>query len=187
MVAASRVVERAARTLRSDPMPTSNQQLRDTFLTPEMAWYFAKKLPELDRSELDMRIEETLKFLNIATYCRGNIPVTQQIDEVWHLWILETCEYERLCGLLQGREFIHHSSTAYITCRGDAPPTPEEELEEKVVALATYVKNYGPFQADRLKYWKFASLLVEDRGWSLEELNAWLLQPGDLKPSRTNG
>jgi hypothetical protein len=141
-----------------------------------MECYFAKKLPALDRMELGIRIEETLKFLNIATYCHGNIPVTREIDEIWHLWILETNEYERLCRALQGGQFIHHSSNAYRNCSGEAALSCEDELDEKVAMLGTYVLNYGRFQADRLRYWTFAAHLVDDVGWSLGQLNEWLDQ-----------
>jgi len=159
------------------PMAISNERLRAAFLPPQMACYFAKKLPELDAAERQIRIEETLKFLNIAVYCRGNIPVIRELDDIWHLWILETQEYERLCGLLQGRRFIHHSSNAYTSCGDEDAVPPEQELEEKLAALAMYVRNYGPFQADRVRYWKFAAWLVEDCGWPLEQLNRCLLQP----------
>ena len=155
-------------------MAISNRQLRDAFLTPPMECYFAKKLPALDRAELAIRIEETLKFLNIAAYCRGNIPVSKEIDDIWHLWILETDEYERLCRVLQGRQFIHHSSNAYRNCRGDPVQGPGDDLDEKVAMLGTYALNYGPFQPDRVKYWSFAAYLVDDVGWSLSRLNDWL-------------
>ncbi|MBO0696955.1 MAG: hypothetical protein J2P46_01045 [Zavarzinella sp.] len=155
-------------------MAISNRQLRDAFLTPPMACYFAKKLPALDPAELGIRIEEALKFLNIATYCRGSIPVSKEIDDIWHLWILETNEYDRLCRALQGGQFIHHSSNAYLNCCGAANPPPGDELEHKVEMLGTYVRNYGPFQADRLRYWPFAAHLVDDVGWSLDQLNEWL-------------
>lgn len=158
-------------------MAISNECLLAAFLPPRMACYFAKKLPALDAAERRIRIEETLKFLNIAVYCRGNIPVTRDIDDIWHLWILETQEYERLCGLLQGRRFIHHSSNAYIDCGDEAAWTPEQELEEKLAALAMYVHNYGPFEPERIRYWKFAAWLVDDCGWSVEQLNGWLLRP----------
>ena len=156
-------------------MAISNQQLRHAFLTPPMECYFARKLPALDRTELGIRVEETLKFLNIATYCRGNIPVSKEIDEIWHLWILETYEYERLCRALQGRQFIHHSSNAYLDCRGDAVQSFEDDLEQKVTMLAIYVLNYGPLQADRVRYWTFAMHLVDNVGWSLDQLNGWIV------------
>jgi hypothetical protein len=157
-------------------MAISNERLRAAFLTPRMACYFARKLPHLDPVELTARIEETLKFLNIAVYCTGNIPVTRDIDDIWHLWILETQEYQRLCGLLQGRRFIHHTSNIYLRCGGEEVAHPEQDLEEKVAALAMYVKNYGPMRADRVRYWKFAAHLVDDCGWRLDELNGFLAQ-----------
>jgi hypothetical protein len=68
----------------------SNRQLTDAFLSPQMECYFHKKLPDVPAVELLIRIQEALKFLNLATYCEGNIPVSQVIDDIWHLWILET-------------------------------------------------------------------------------------------------
>ena len=57
-------------------MVLSNQQLRDAFLSPQMQWYFKRKLPDVPPTEVGIRIEEALKFLNMATYCHGNIPVS---------------------------------------------------------------------------------------------------------------
>jgi hypothetical protein len=156
-------------------MGISNRQLRDAFLTPPMECYFAKKLSGLSAKELEIRIEETLKFLNIAAFCRGSIPVSKEIDEIWHLWILETYEYQRLCTLLHGRQFIHHSSNAYLNCCGDAVQSSEEDLEHKVAMLATYVLNYGPIQADRARYWTFAQYLMDNAGLSVDQINGWLL------------
>jgi len=155
-------------------MAISNQQLRDTFLTPQMKCYFEKKLPALCSVELEIRIEETLKFLNIAAYCVGSIPVSKEIDEIWHFWILETREYERLCQAIQGRRFIHHSSNAYMNCNGDVVPSIEDELEQQAALLGTYVLNYGPFEADRVRFWTLAAHLVDNVGWSVEHLNEWL-------------
>ena len=154
-------------------MTITNDQLRDTFLTPAMLGYFKKKLPHLPAAEIGARIEETLKFLNIAIYCRGDIPVTREIDEVWHYWILETKEYWQLCQRLQGRKFVHHSSKDYPAASSDVFDE-DADLVSNVATLGTYVLNYGPFEADRVKYWRLATLLVDKRGWTVERLNAWL-------------
>src|ERR1700712_1005280 len=100
-------------------MPISNQQLRQTFLSSPMRCYFERKLPEVTEAEVVVRIEETLKFLKMAVFCHGNIPVSQEMDDMCHLWILETPEYETLCALLEGRRFIHHSSNVYAACAGE--------------------------------------------------------------------
>ncbi|MGA7557705.1 MAG: hypothetical protein WCF61_04745 [Terriglobales bacterium] len=156
-------------------MAITNQQLRDAFLNPQMHGYFEKKLPSLSSAEVLIRVEETLKFLNMATYFQCNIPVTKELDDVWHYWILETREYSQLCAKLQGGRFIHHSSNVYLNSGSEENRPQENDLEEEVAMLGTYALNYGPFERDRVKYWLFAAYLIDTCGWSLERLNDWLM------------
>ena len=51
---------------------------------------------------------------------------------------------------------------------GDAWPA------HQVAALAAYVANYGDLEADRVRYWRFAASLIDERGMSLDRVNAWL-------------
>src|SRR3954471_5067915 len=98
-----------------------------------MSCYFRSKLVEVPQQEVDARIEEALKFLNIAAYHSDvSIPVTEEIDDIWHLWILETQEYERLCSLLQGRKFLHHRSNTYARCTNGRVKVPANSLEDDV-------------------------------------------------------
>jgi hypothetical protein len=155
-------------------MTISNQQLRRAFLSPAMQHYFEKKLAHVSPAELRMRIEEALKFLNIAAFCHGNIPVTKEIDEIWHYWILETQEYKRLCRVLQGGRFLHHRSNAYMEYFEKDIVTRGNDLEHDVAMLSTYVSNYGPFKKERVRYWVLADYLVQRCGWTVRELNGWL-------------
>ena len=41
------------------------------------------RLPELERAQVLVRVEEALKFLTLAFYSEGNIPVVQEIDDIW--------------------------------------------------------------------------------------------------------
>jgi hypothetical protein len=158
-----------------DDMTITNQQLRETFLTPAMQHYFARKLPHLSDAELNIRIEETLKFLAIAPQCSGSIPVSKEIDEIWHYWILQTQEYEQLCLLLPTAVFIHHSSNAYMESV-DSKLSGHDSLLSHVKMLAAYVANYGPFEESRVKFWTLASELCEKCHWSTHDLNAWLTE-----------
>lgn len=154
-------------------MTVTGAQLRATYLSPEMLRYFERKLPDLDPDEVLARVEEALKFLRVAFFTSGNIPVVQEIDDVWHLWILETQEYWRLCERMHEGRYLHHSSNAFrVPGTGGGPVN---NLEQDVAALADYVVNYGPFAPDRIRFWRLARHLVEGCGISVDELNTWLL------------
>jgi hypothetical protein len=165
----------------------SNQQLRDAYLSPQMECYFERKLSDVSAAEVGVRIEETLKFLNMATYCHGNIPVSQEIDDIWHYWILETNEYQKLCASLQGGRFIHHSSNVYAECSGEGNGAPKNDLEQDVAMLGNYVLNYGPFEEDRVKYWLLAAHLVDNCGLSVDQVNDWLTSGTASATTRTFG
>src|SRR4051795_6953590 len=94
-------------------VPVSAQQLREAYLPREMECYLRKKLVALPVAEFSRRVDEALKFLHMSSELRGSIPVTSDIDDVWHLWILETREYAKLCAAIPGTTFIDHCSDAF--------------------------------------------------------------------------
>ncbi len=151
----------------------TGEDLRAAYLTAPMMHYFRKKLAEVADDDLLARIEEALKYLAISRYCRSAIPVTREIDDIWHYWILQTQEYEQLCRVLPGGEFIHHSSNDYLEY-GDPEIGARWDMRADVEMLAIYVANFGPFVASRVRYWHLAAFLIDKRGWSLHELNQWL-------------
>ena len=139
-----------------------------------MKYYFDKKLAPLTSDEVDIRIEETLKFLNMAVHCGGQIPVSREIDEVWHYWILETAEYQKLCAKLDGGLFVNHSSNDYAEYHDSNAKNLKIDLEHGISFLSSYVRNYGAFEQNRLKYWPVATYLLDIPGWNLDKLNEWL-------------
>src|SRR5262249_27319305 len=136
-------------------------------------YYFRKKFSSVPEIELHARIEETLKFLAIAKYCTGPIPVSKDIDDIWHYWILQTQEYQCLCYSLPGEQFIHHTSNSYDQYFNNNNGK-QNDLQLDVKMLAIYVANYGPFEESRVKYWLLASYLIEKCGWRIQQLNEWL-------------
>ena len=152
----------------------TTRQLREAFLSPQMKFYFDRKLTQLLSQEVDVRIEELLKYLNMAVHCNSDIPVSKEIDDVWHYWILETAEYERLCQKLHGGGFFHHTSNDYAAYVDPEAKNHRIDLTFGVSILSSYVLNYGPFEPDRVKYWPLAARLMERLGWDLDQLNAWL-------------
>jgi hypothetical protein len=151
----------------------TGHQLREEFLSPQMRFYFERKLAPLSSEDVLGRIEELLKYLNMAVHCNGDIPVSKEIDDVWHLWILETQEYDQLCAKLSGGVFLHHSSNDYALFTDPGAKDRKVDRRIGIAILASYVINYGPFEADRLQYWPLAARLAESLG-DVARLNALL-------------
>jgi hypothetical protein len=149
-------------------------QLREAFLSPQMKFYFDRKLAPLASQEVDVRIEELLKYLNMASCWAGEAPVSKEIDDVWHYWILETAEYAQLCQKLYGGAFVHHSSNDYAAYVNPDVTNHNIDLPLGVSILGSYVLNYGPFEPGRVKYWPLAAQLMERLDWDLDQLNDWL-------------
>ena len=154
----------------------TGHQLREEFLSPQMHFYFERKLAPLPSEDVLVQIEELLKYLNMAVHCNGDIPVSKDIDEVWHLWILQTQQYEELCAKLSGGVFLHHSSNDYALFTDPGAKDRKIDRTIGISILASYVMNYGPFEADRLKYWPLANRLAESLG-DAAKLNALLQVP----------
>jgi hypothetical protein len=152
----------------------TNEQLRATFVNANMKYYFDRKLAPLPSEEVDARIEELLKYLNMALHSHGGIPFSDEIDDVWHYWILQTKEYAALCRKLDGGKFIHHSSNDYEEFLDAHVRERSIDLNRAVSLLSSYVLNYGPFEASRVKYWPAAAQLIKLLGWSVDRFNAWL-------------
>jgi hypothetical protein len=152
----------------------TSQHLREAYLSPQMKRYFDRKLAPVPSAEVYVRIEELLKFLNMAEPCPGGIPVSAEIDDVWHYWILETAEYARLCAKLGPGVFLHHSSTDYSEDADVSAKGTKADLESGLSTLVSYVKNYGTFEQDRVRYWPLAARLMDLKKCDLAQFNTWL-------------
>ncbi len=148
--------------------------LSAVLLDAPMAHYFGRRFADLADDELQLRIEETLRFLFISHECTGAIPVSKEIDEIWHAWILQTQEYMALCEKLPTGRYIHHSANDYLSYF-DPLVSERDSLEQDVRMLALYGANFGPFDERRAAHWLFARHLVQRCGWAVSTLNEWLL------------
>jgi hypothetical protein len=155
----------------------TDRRLCAALLNAPMLHYFKRKFPDLSDDELESRIEETLRFLFISHECSGAIPVSKDIDEIWHAWILQTQEYMALCEKLPTGRYIDHSANDYLSFF-DPLVGERDSLEQDVKMLALYVANFGPFDERRAMHWLLARHLLEGRGWSVSDLNGWLSQSG---------
>ena len=148
--------------------------LSAVLLDAPMSHYLGRRFADLADDELKLRIEETLRFLFISHECTGAIPVSKEIDEIWHAWILQTQEYMALCEKLPTGRYIHHSANDYLSYF-DPLVGERDSLEQDVRMLALYVANFGPFDERRAAHWLFARHLMQRCGWAVSALNEWLL------------
>lgn len=156
----------------------SNETLHKTFITPSIRVYLHKKLAHISPAQVDIRTEELLKFLNLSHHCSGDIPFNDEVDEIWHLWIMETQEYFALCEKIRGaaNSYIHHCSSDYMQYFDSEVKTREPDMDRLFNILLSYVYNYGPFTADRIVYWPLALDIQQNSHISLDEFNQWLLR-----------
>ena len=154
----------------------TDRPLCAALLDASMAHYFRRKFAGLSDDELAMRIEETLRFLFISHECGGAIPVSKEIDEIWHAWILQTQEYITLCERLPTGRYIHHSANDYLSFFDPLAGEPDS-LEQDVRMLALYLANFGPFDERRALHWLLARHLLKLCSWSVSALNEWLSEP----------
>jgi hypothetical protein len=159
----------------------SRQPLSSALLEEAMRNYFRRRFDGVTDAELDLRIEETLRFLFISQECKGSIPVSREIDDIWHAWILQTQRYFALCERLPAGSYVHHSSNDYLR-HFDPHIGEQEDLQEAVRMLALYVANFGPFDECTAGHWLLVRHMITSWGWTLPKINDWLLAGGTGAP-----
>lgn len=119
---------------------------------------------------LEVQIAECLKYLAIVSLTQGRrLPVTPDVDDVWHELILQTRDYRELCETLPGARFVDHESidpASYNRRVGDST-----FVEEWVQWVPDYVQSFGPFTELAGRQWNVVNFLRDVVGMSLEEIN----------------
>ncbi|GAB1510822.1 glycine-rich domain-containing protein [Actinophytocola sp. KF-1] len=130
-----------------------------------------RRLGDRDPGDLRVQTEECLKFLIIASESEPLfIPMTREVDEVWHELILQTWFYAELCARLPGGRFVHHQSIEldeYV-----AGPANPNLLDELMFWLPAYVSRFGDFTPERARYWSIVQYLHDVHGISLDAVNS---------------
>ena len=181
----------------------NESSLFERFFSPSLYTYFRVKRPEIDANEMRVRLTELLKFLILSHEFPGNILFGEELDDLWHLWIMQTREYEKLCRSLPGGRFIHHDSrdqpadtvvwaeVEHLVARmiaekkakgvalagADLSPQKLRENAERLLSFfASYVENFGQIQSEVVHCWPPLQRLMRRMDWSTDELNAFLTE-----------
>ena len=144
-------------------------------IAPDFKWapinaHMRAKFSSLDEADFQTRYQELLKFLYLRSkYGKGFIPVTVEVDAMWHEFILQTQAYFDLCEALPGKHFIHHNTVSlgeYTDLRSQ-----EEVIADLLDWIPHYIKTFGPFIEDAAQYWMIVTFLREEMNFSLEAIN----------------
>lgn len=125
-----------------------------------------------ERSDCEAQIIECLKFLYLMssqTYLiQGFLPVTQDIDDIWHYFIIQTREYELFCKRLPGGFFIHHKSIHFNVY---AKTKSREAIVRDFIKWVKPYKNYfSDFSQTMVAYWIAPKYICKTLNITPEEL-----------------
>ncbi|MEO3790831.1 hypothetical protein ABGB14_11485 [Nonomuraea sp. B10E15] len=139
-------------------------------LTEQMRNVLTEKLSDRTAAELELQIDECLKFLTITSVMQENFfPLSKEVDEVWHELISETGEYQRLCDRLPGRRFLHHSA---ITLAEYAQQRDTSTVVKQLLDwIPNYVHYFGDYTEESARHWTICEFLRNELGLSLDEIN----------------
>jgi hypothetical protein len=152
----------------------TSDALIQKYLPTQMEKYFYKKLKNEKEEYVKLKVGELLKYLSMCHYTFGDIPFNDEIDEVWHLWILQTVQYQALTETLPSKRFINHCSNDYVDEKSKATQD-ENDINNQISYLVSYVVNFGAFTASTVIFWPMANTLMKLLNFNLDELNRYLL------------
>lgn len=141
-------------------------------LPPKMEEYFYRKLVGESQQEIRIKLIEFLKFCLLYPQTKCNIPFNDEIDEIWHLWILQTRQYQDLMDKLPAKTFIHHTSNEYTA--DEEMSDPKKEVNMQVSFLVSYVYNFGDFTEETVHFWPMANKLYYKHDNNMYKLNQFL-------------
>ena len=153
----------------------SNELLVKKYLDQDIIEYFQKKMPKEQEARLILKLVELLKYFLLSEYFKGDIPFSEELDEVWHLWILQTKEYASLMEKLPYKKFIHHSSHEYVE-KNEKKMSLKEKINMQFSYLVSYRFNFGLFKVEEILFYPYAMALLKERNMNLEDFNVYLKQ-----------
>lgn len=137
--------------------------------------YLQKKMistfPDLKPDDIERRFQECLKFLYISSIIKGgcDVPISSEVDDVWHFMIMQTWQYKELCSKLPGKKFIHHNSNDYP--RDEEKERTQTDMERFLTYVPLYVKYFGPFTSHVEQDWPCLGMIKNATDWGLDQIN----------------
>ncbi len=138
--------------------------------SPEMREHLRRCFPELSQEEREIRTQEFLKFICLQSMKdSGFIPVTQEIDLIWHEYILQTRAYEKLCHDLPGKKFVHHQTISFSEYA--STQNRKQILRAVLDWLPMYRAHFGEFTEKTAHYWWIVTFLLQELKLTIHQVN----------------
>lgn len=153
------------------------------YLDEDCLTYLYAKNPHQSPTETRQQTEECLRYLYLSGFVHGSVPISREVDHIWHLLILETKYYLALCQRLPGGYFRHHSShdfpnkTRLAKTRLVVPDpslrqrSGSSEASRNLSWLLSYVANFGDFTLDTIRYWPYAIGILQQLNLNICDFN----------------
>lgn len=153
--------------------------------------YFDRDLEEeilyrfSELKDIEVALQEFKRFFFISIHLFGieekgfqnsieYLPVSSEIDEIWHYCILQTYKYKKLCESILPNAFLHHRSSNLSSLKKESHEQLNQESEAQLNVLLTYIDNFGIFTEETLPFWPSATALQRRMGWTVLKLNKFL-------------
>ncbi len=139
----------------------SNKRLISEYLDETIINYFYRKFAYDPKDLVLAKVVEVLKYLLLADNMKGSdIPFNTELDDVWHLWILQTKQYSELMQRLPHKTFIHHYANEYVELE-PKNITLKDRINTQFSYLLSYMANFGPFTGENIVFYSYAMVLLK--------------------------
>jgi len=152
-------------------------------LTPALRVHLNRKFVHVSDDERQVAIVEFERFAKLAIAGeRFFFPCSQLVDDIWHAAITETRDYAEFCESIGPGRFLHHTGIKHdVYAVGRSI---QEQDDEDLSVLASYIENFGNFCAEGVKHWLAAQNLMTKMGWTLDQLNTVIAKVAGIRTNR---
>jgi hypothetical protein len=153
----------------------TNNILIETYIDQKLIGYLIRKCSNLSHEDVVLRTCEVLKYLYFGKYGLGPIPFNQDLDDIWHLLILQTKQYREITEKMPHKRFINHSSTEYDLPKPLDDVQRRQELNRQISYLVSYIKNFGPISESAIQFYPVGFALFKRSGEDIIKVNEYLV------------
>lgn len=148
----------------------TNIRFLKSLVSEWMLSHLKDRFKELTNQEFNYRLEEFLKYIFLCSkYGGGFIPLSKEVDEFWHEYIVQTEEYLNLCSSLPSKNFIHHKSGNLKVYAADRDS--KSVILRMLQWLPTYYIHFGPFKEEIANFWTIIQYLQKELKMDLAAIN----------------